>query len=184
MPLRGFRACPGRPGGLTALEQRTDALLDRVGLLALGLYLQVLVPVLDRLRLVARPFVGCSRVEVRLGIPPLVLLGLRRSDVGVPGLDVSGLALLLVGERLGLLIVGLGEHERYGWVVRGNLSSLFKNFDGLSRLAVLKIETGQTPYAPWVLGVLFELGPGAFDLLLRADRGLSLLTLGVAAEQI
>jgi hypothetical protein len=111
-------------GLLFAFEQALYALFDGVGLLALGLELEVLVPVLDRLALLAGLLVGLPRRQVRLGrLPGPVALDLGGGGVGVPGLTVRGLALPLVRKPLRLPLVDLTEVERYRGVVRGDLAS-------------------------------------------------------------
>src|SRR5918994_2189005 len=136
-------------GLLFAFEQALYALFDGVGLLALGLELEVLVPVLDRLALLAGLLVGLPRRQVRLGRRPgPVALDLGGGGVGVPGLTVRSLPLPLVRKPLRLPLVDLTEVERYRGVVRA---------------AVLDVEAGESLYDPWVLGVFFEfllrLGP-------------------------
>src|SRR5215207_5845601 len=111
-------------GLLFAFEQALYALFDGVGLLALGLELKVLVPVLDRLALLAGLLVGLPRRQVRLGRRSgPIALDLRGCGVGVPGLVELGLALLLVRKPLRLPLVDLTEVEWYRGVVRGDLAS-------------------------------------------------------------
>src|SRR5215216_5410007 len=127
----------GAVGGLPALKQVVDALLDGVGLLAFGIALEVAVPVPDRLTLLPGLLVSLTRQQVRLGI---VLPDLRGGGVGVPSLLVCCPALLLVRHTLRFPVVGLAQVERDNRICGGGLVAPLQNLHRAVRLAILQIE--------------------------------------------
>src|SRR5918998_4223815 len=84
-------------GRLAALEKGRDALFYRLGLLALGLAIQVPVVVLYGLGGLACLVVGLSRQQVSILVVGFDLRGRR---VGVAGFSVEVLLLLLLRRNL------------------------------------------------------------------------------------
>src|SRR5919202_178571 len=93
----------------------------------------------------------------------------------IPGLLVSGLALLLVRQTLRLPLVSLTEVEWEHGVPGVSLATLLQSLRRLVRLAFLKIEGAETLDDPGVLWIRFKilLGPGY--LLFRSRLLLLLL---------
>src|SRR5215211_6835516 len=179
---RAFEWCRSPTGGLAALQEGLNTLPDGVGLLALGLQVQVVVPVLNRPPLIPGLLVGLPRQEVRLGLPVLALLNLRGGYVGISGPRVGSLALSLVRLGLSLAVVGLSQQERDVWVVGGDLAAPLQHLYRLVGPARLDVEAGEAPHRPGVIRVLFEVGPGALYLVLGAGGLSGRLVLAAAQE--